>query len=194
MDKNIAKLLVEETEKRRIIALNNEQKNKLIALLESTPISDDSSRFHEIITELPDNDVLIEDGGDRYHYIQLRRILRNKNAKDYQQSGMKRLYERAVSLFGIYDSNVLTRRIRGNKELVDMMVQCSCPFSLLGKLETWDYSNKDEKMFAITKPIFVIPNAKNTEAISKWESDNTKYESSGFLFRHHISKETYENA
>src|SRR5574341_1538563 len=73
----------------------------------------ESSRFSE---ELPGKQQVINEG-DRYHYLSLRRVLRNSNARNYELSGAKRIWAAALTAFGIYSSETLTRKIRGDSEL-----------------------------------------------------------------------------
>ena len=178
MDKKVAEKLVDELERQhRAIPID---KGMFIDILMSFPILK-SSRFYE---ELPDKQQLIEESG-RYHYFSLRRVLRNKNAKNYRLSRAKQAYEALASTLGIYSSDVLSRKLRADKELVKMIADNENPYSLLGKFKTYDFDNPDETLFIMTKPVLAIPDAKNIAKISDWEEANTIYEKEvGIFFRH----------
>ena len=141
-----------------------------------------SSRFYE---SLPDKQQLLEET-NRYHYLSLRRVLRNRNARNYQLSGLKQAYEAIASALKIYSSDVLSRRLRADKELVEMMAESRHPFSLLGKFQTYDYDNPDERLFIETRPVLVIPDAKDITKILKWEEANIVREEEVWPFRHRI--------
>ena len=87
MDKEVVKNLVSELKRHSEIVIPDDQ--LFSKMLISTDVSE-SSRFYE---ELPDKRQLVEETG-RYHYLSLRRILRNKNAKNYKLSKLKRIYEK----------------------------------------------------------------------------------------------------
>ena len=141
-----------------------------------------SSRFSE---QLP----LYEqcEGGqhsDSYSVFSLRRILRNGNAN--HNSIMRHLTFYANRI-GSYSSSALTRRIRNDSNIVSLMVESSKignPFSLLGKLENYDYSNNDQILFRETKPILIIPEFEDHAAITYWETAHLYHEKEiGMYFR-----------
>ena len=72
--------------------------------------------------------------------------------------------------------------MRANKNLVEIMARNDHPFSLLGKLQTYDFGNPDEDLFVITKPVLVIPGAEDSKLIDDWEEANTTYEKEIDLF------------
>ena len=132
----------------------------------------ESSSFHE---DLPDTQQLAE-GLDRYAYFSLRRVLRNRNAENYRLSAWKNTFEAVMSAFGAYSSDVLTRKIRADGEIVDMMARNEHPFSLLAKCKTYDFGNSEGRLFVVTRPVLVIPGVKDIDRILAWEEDNTAYE------------------
>lgn len=139
-----------------------------------------SSRFY---VELPDTQQIVQDA-ERHHYLSLRRVLRNRNAEKRQQSLLKQTYEVLAALVGVYSSDILARRLREDKGLVDMMARSRHPFSLLGKFQTYDLVSP-AVLFIVTRPVLVIPDAEDVSKILAWERANTTYEKeSGFLFRH----------
>ncbi len=141
----------------------------------------ESSRFYEV---LPGKQQLVEENG-RYHSLSLRRVLRNRNAKDYQLSQWKKAYEAIASVFGAYSSDALSRNLRADGTLVEMMAGCDEPFSLLGKFQSYDFDNPDATLFIVTRPVLVIPGAKDMKPIHDWEKANTTYEKEvGLLFRY----------
>ena len=196
MDILVAAQLVGELRKHRSIpALSTDKGLSLLDLLTSANIPE-SSRFYE---ELPRNEQLIEENDRRYHYFSLRRILRNNVATGYCHSAAKRTWVGFIGLVGSFSSNVLTRGIRADRNLVRMMAESVHPFSLLGKLETYDHGNPKDRLFVITRPILVVPKAtspKDKNAIADCEEENTMYaEERGILLRHprRISPEEYSN-
>lgn len=139
----------------------------------------ESTKFSE---ELPDNQQTITEA-DQYHYLSLRRVLRNSNARSYQLSGAKKTWASMLGAFGIYSSDVLTRRLRSDSEIVELMHASTSPFSLLGKFETYDHSNPDV-LFRKTQPFIIIPGAKNWVPLARWEDENIVYEKeSGLILR-----------
>lgn len=169
MDRKIAERLINELSKHSEIV--SPDRKLFLDILISTDIPE-SSRFYE---QLPDKRQLVEET-DRYHYLSLRRVLRNRNARDYRLSQRKKNYEAVASALGLYSSDVLSRNLRVNKDLVEIMAECQEPFSLLGKFKTYDHGNPDETLFVVTRPILVIPNVENREPIYAWEKANTIYE------------------
>jgi hypothetical protein len=178
MDRKVAETLVSELGRQvRIVTPDNEL---FLDVLVSADVPE-SSRFYEV---LPDKQQLVQEIG-RYHYLSLRRVLRNGNARDYQISQWKKAYEAIASAFGAYSSDALSRNLRADGTLVDMMARCEEPFSLLGKFQLYDFDNPDETLFIVTRPVLVIPGAKDMNPIHDWEEANTTYEKEvGLLFRH----------
>ncbi len=168
MDKKTAEILMDELEKR--IKISEESKKVFIDTLVSTSFPE-SSRFYETLHSCePEN--LKESGLD--HSILLRRILRNKNAKYQQLRGWKKVHRAAAFSRKRYSSTAVTRTLREDKDLVEMMQACKYPYSLLSKVQTIDYQGDDA--YRITRPILLIPDAKDTKKISEFEQANTIYE------------------
>jgi len=178
MDKEIAEILIDELGRHSEMIVPDRELFLEILLKTNVP---ESSKFYEI---LHDKQQLLEET-NRYHYFSLRRILRNRNARDYQLSKWKQTYEAVASALGIYSSDVLSRKLRSDKDLVGIMEESKHPFSLLAKLQTYDFDNPDETLFIITRPVLIIPDARDTKKILDWEKTNTTYEKEvGILFRH----------
>lgn len=187
MDIKVAEKLISEMRKHsHLVSLD---KGLFLDLLVSTHIQD-SSKFYEA---LPDNQQEIQET-DHFHIFSLRRVLRNRNARGYRLSQWKKMYEAILSSFGIYSSDALTRNLRANANLIEMMASCEEPFSLLGKLQTFDYNNPNE-VFVVTRPVLIIPGAENIEQIRDWEKANTIYEREkrflGFPIQKRICPEEY---
>jgi len=177
MERKLAENLVLELARRRDIVVPN--RRFFTDILADTEVSE-SSRFYEA---LPNNQRTIQESG-RYHCLSLRRVLRNRNAKSHQLSQVERGYEALVSGLGIYSSDVLSRSLRADEDLVEMMSECEEQFSLLGKFQTYDYENPD-KVTVLTKPVLIIPGFVGVEEIHKWERDNTRYgRDVEFLLKH----------
>ena len=112
----------------------------------------------------------------KYYYLSIRRILINKNA-DYYVSIVKKVWNNLV-VHRIWSSNVFSRSLRLNEKIAKFLVENKSPFSLLAKLQVYNYDNKDEVLFVESKPILVVPGARgeDVEMIIKWEGENTLYE------------------
>src|SRR3989338_8637514 len=156
-------------------------KKKFIELLNSINI-EPTSKFY---AELPDDDnkykQLLQESR-KYHYLSIRRILINRNAS-YNVSLVKKIWGRLISKVS-WSSNVFTRSLRLNTKIVEILTESKDDFSLLAKLEIYDYDN-NEALFVISKPILSVPKAKDNdiEIIKEWEEKNTFYEEEiGFLF------------
>lgn len=146
-------------------------RQELVDLLISTPVPP-SKRFYESVG---DNSQRIPDSGnDVSHNVAIRRILRNNLASDYEGGTLRRLYEAAYdaleSRFGAYDSNVMLRKARANLRIAALMQQAhqaGHPYSLSGKLETFDeISGK-----VSTIPLIIIPGISNQDMykVLAWE-------------------------
>ena len=144
-------------------------KNYFVNLLVSTQLKP-SRRFYE---EVGSNEAVIQNPAmDLTHYVSIKRVLRNRLAKEYKLSWLKARYEAAASAFGIYDSDALTRKLRIGEDIVRMMAeaaQSGQPYSLLGKLETVD--GILEKISR--RPLVIIPNVGDLSRILAWEDANT---------------------
>ena len=169
MDHRLAENLLDELAKHPEIV--RVDRDLFLGVLKVAEIPE-SSRFHE---DLPDKQQLAE-GLDRYAYFSLRRVLRNRNAENYRLSAWKNTFEAVMSAFGAYSSDVLTRKIRADGEIVDMMARNEHPFSLLAKCKTYDFGNSEGRLFVVTRPVLVIPGVKDIDRILAWEEDNTAYE------------------
>ena len=109
MDEEIAQKLLDELGKHRSIVRPNNQ--LFLDILLSTDVSE-SSRFHEA---LPDRSQFVEENGF-YYSLSLRRILRNKNAQNYQPLLWKKADGSIASALGFYSSDALSRNLRSNKD------------------------------------------------------------------------------
>lgn len=177
MDKNIAENLIIELSKHpRIIPLD---KDFFIDILTSIDIPE-SSRFYE---PLPDKEQTLRDVDDLYS-LSLRRLLRNNNAQNYKMSQWKKIYESIISSFGAYSSDVLTRNLRADKSLIEIMSECDQPFSILGKFKTYNLTTTETSI----KPILIIPGAVGSLPLSKWEEENTIRYREGLYSRGRIHK------
>ncbi len=172
----VAKQLVESLKNcPGIIPIDLINKIKFIELLTSVDINSASKKFY---IELPDDDKyqqLLQESR-KYYYLSIRRILINKNA-DYYVSIVKKVWNNLV-VHRIWSSNVFSRSLRLNEKIAKFLVENKSPFSLLAKLQVYNYDNKDEVLFVESKPILVVPGARgeDVEMIIKWEGENTLYE------------------
>ncbi|MBI4162476.1 MAG: hypothetical protein HY513_02240 [Candidatus Aenigmarchaeota archaeon] len=156
----------------------------------------DSSRFYDDLSGHSQAFPAIQQIEDdrRYGRFSLRRILRNRNVRDYRLSTPKRALETVLAAFGTYSSDSLSRSIRANKHVVELMAICPYPFSLLGKLETFDYGNTDERLFRVIRPILVIPGTQDDAPVYRWEDVSTKYHEAGWLGFSRTTKRAYLTA
>ncbi len=186
MEREIAERLVDELGKHSGII--SPDKKLFLDVLISADIPE-SSRFYETLQ----NKQQFVDGTDQCHYLSLRKVLRNNNAKDCLLSQWKKAYESFISTFSFYSSKSLSRNLRADKGIMEMITECKEPFSLLGKFKTYDYNNHEEELFIITKPILIIPGVKDMKQIYNWEEANAVYEKEVGIFRNlkRIKSEEY---
>lgn len=174
MDHDIAGQLVAEFERQWRLA-QIDTKLFLDALVK-TDVSD-SSALAQTISPCYQ---LIEDIGPTHHYLSLRRVVQNQMVGHHPLSP-RRLVDAAASAIGMYSSDALLRNVQASRELTDMMAECEHPFSLLGKLRTYDFDNPNNDAFIITRPILIIPELKDRSSVQKWEEAKTLYQKEGFL-------------
>ncbi len=178
MDRDVAEHLLSEFERQFTMVRVDE--NKFLNVLLNTHVPE-STRFYE---EVPLNEQQIEESS-QYHYLSLRRVLRNRNTEGYRITPLKQLWEKFTHSRGIYSSNVLSRNLRADKVLAEIMYKNKSPFSLLGKFESYDISGEDLRV--ITRPVLIIPDVKSREIIDRWEEANKIYEEErGFLFKSRV--------
>ena len=185
MDRNLAERLVAELEKHPPLSPNIfPDRNYFINLLSSTDVPP-SERFYE---EVAKNQKHIPDSAtNQNHFLSIRRVLRNSLARDYQLSKIKEFYETLISVLGIHDSDVWTRKLRSDDEIVRMMGQSRGQYSLLGKLETFDeFSRK-----VATRPLIIILDAQDLSKILAWEDAKTDYGKENSLGIRKISRRQY---
>ena len=125
----------------------------------------------------------------------LRRIIRNHNAEKAKLTGFKRLVADTSGILRRHDSTTLLRKLREEEELMELMrksAEQENPFSLLGKLEIYEYGNPKEILYTCKKPILIIPEQVNNPLVSLWEEKNTLYQKQKGLFRvKKITREEY---
>ncbi|MBI2541396.1 hypothetical protein HYV80_01680 [Candidatus Woesearchaeota archaeon] len=173
MDRNIAERLVAELESRSPLSpeVLKKDRDKLIDLLASTDVPPSKKFYKEVKPNqiyIPGND------SDQHHFLSIRRVLRNDRAREYELSRAKQIYEVGLAALGIHDSDVWTRRLRTNKEIVRMMsqamVQHGQPYTLVAKLETFEDVQKTVEIM----PLVVIPSAQDLQKIIGWEISNAR--------------------
>ncbi len=177
MDENVAQVLIDRLSHHQ--GMMPIDMKKFMSALVTTDVPD-SSRFYE---ELPNDRELCDRSEEdrRYNYFSLRRILRNRTAQNYKLSASKRAFEASLAALGAYSSDSLSRSIRADTQLVELMTNCLYPFSLLGKLESFDYGNRDERLFRVTRPILIIPGLQNDTPVYNWENANAQYHKASLL-------------
>lgn len=170
MERENAERLIEELIKRP--GLREFNADKFANLLISLEMPE-SSRFHEEISD--EKQYFFEYG--KSHCLYLRRLLRNGNASGYKLSKPKEIFERLASKFGVYDSDALTRKLRRNQDIVNLMVQSAehgNPFSMLARFDTAEYEIPGKES-ETKRPVLVILGLTDAEKtpIYEWESENT---------------------
>lgn len=190
MNPRIAERLFEQLQRHsRII---NPEKETFLKLLTETEVSE-SSMFYE---ELPTTEqILNEPSGERYFTLSLRRIIRNMNARESKLTGIKKIGSKIGQGLYLYSSTDLTRKLREDKYLMKLMEESwersRNPFSLLGKLEEFNWNNPQGALYRKTTPILVIPEFVNNIKATEWEQDNAVYEKEVFFFKRRIKKQDY---
>lgn len=152
--------------------------NSVLESLKKVP-DKETSRFHDRIHSPAQ---LIQEGVQRYHHFSLKRILRNELVKKYHLSPFKKKAEAIGSFLGVYSSTALSRDIRANSGLIELMDECDCSFSLLGKLRTYAFDNPYEQLFIQETPVLVIPGSENNPVVRNWERENTVYKKEVAVF------------
>ncbi len=134
---------------------------------------------------------------DRYHTFSLRRVM--DNGKMRGPNPMFILFMDFLNFFSAYSSTALVRSLQESPDVIDPMhSRCQEPFSVLGKLKTFDYKNReDEGLYIATRPILIVPGFVGWNQILRWEERNTRYsKEKGAFFRRQvgISKAEYDLA
>ena len=185
MDRNLAERLIAELEKHPPLSPNVlPDRDYFINLLSSTDVPP-SERFYEEVK--PNQRHIPDSATNQNHFLSIRRVLRNDLARSYQLTKTKKIYETLASTSGIHDSDIWTRKLRTDMDLVQIMVQCGQQYSLLAKLETFDEFSKK----VATRPLVIIPDAQDLSKILEWEVANTDYGKEGLLGIRRISKGQY---
>ena len=189
MDKDIAQKLFNELSKHEGIIKPEE--NIFLRMLENFEIKK-SSKFYE---DLPlKEQTLNELSQERYSILSLRRIMRNINAEKNSIKGLKKYWTRICSALKIYSSTDLTRKLRGEGYLINLMEESGKNgnlFSLLGKIEECDWSNQSGKLYRRISPVLIIPGFINNIRTKTWEDKNSVYEKEILMFKRRISKKEY---
>lgn len=193
----------EEIARNLVLEIDNQKRQKdvdggfFLNLLIETDVPESLS-FHE---DLPHDPQTITKF-NRYHHFSLRRVLRNRDIRHHTLSSRwGKAYEAIASRFGGYPSDALNRSLRSNEEIVEMMAKSSGPFSLLGKLKTYDFRTReregkepDNPTYIITRPVLIIPGVKDSNPVYAWENANKTYEKKGFLgIQKRITPQQYWN-
>jgi hypothetical protein len=143
-------------------------------------VSTDIPESPVFYTPLPEKKQLVQES-NRYHYLSLSGVLMNRNTEANRLSYGK--YMREVIRNRTDPREVL--KVRRDKDLLKMMADCSYDYSLMGKFQTYDFDNPEQKLMIKTQPLLVIPNESRSIPVVDWEIANTIYEQeTGMLFRH----------
>lgn len=180
MEETDCRQLVDGLSKR--IMFSDENRNAFIRALSSTFINPDSTKFY---VESPYDETQqcpIEEYR-KYHYLSIRGILINKNA-EWNVSLVKKVWNVFVNRINWF-SKAYSRELGINKQIARILKKSAYPFSLLVKMQTFDYNNPEETLFIITKTILIVPNAsqEDLETITDWEWKKERYEKEVGVFR-----------
>jgi len=175
MDRQMAIDLTKELQGHPILIYAPLDWNDIFNLLEKTGVSP-SRRFAESVEE---NEYLLDRTIDyQTNVLMLRRVLRNENAakylrESYKKGPHKNFLEVLTSGLGIYDSDVFTRKLREDPQMLEMMAKAyelGHPHSILGKVTTTDR----ESVKIETRPIIGILGADIVKVV-EWELANRVY-------------------
>ncbi len=169
MDRKIAETLVVELGSHGSLIVPDKE------LFLNELVSTDVPESPEFYQKLPGKQQQVVES-DRYHYLSLRKVIRNRNARAYQLSGLRKLYETIASAVGVSSTDPLDRNLRADSTLIEIMASCSEPFSLLGEFQSHDYDYAGETLRMRTRPVLVIPGVKYMKHIYSWEEANSTFE------------------
>ena len=140
----------------RYLSVYEEQTNfhSILFLKEVMKKFEPTSKFH---IELPDDEKhhqTFQETTNRYYCLSIRRILVNNNVNKTKTSLLK------MALNAIFNrgwsSAVFSRRLRLDKQMSSFLLENDCPFSLLAKLQTYDFCEGSGRFFRISWPLLVI--------------------------------------
>jgi len=148
-------------------------------------ISPDENIFMEVLTQYTpkNNSVFCEDlsenlqirnEGNREFHLSLKRVLINKNVKEYAINKFGKKIEE--SLLGKNFLDDVTRNIRTNDKLVELMASCEEEFSILGSFSVLNISYSEKQPFTMmTRPVLLIPCLKDIQLIYDYEEENSSF-------------------
>ena len=175
MDRQRAIDLTKELQRHPILINAPLDWSDIFNFLEKTGIKP-SRRFAKRVEE---REYLLDRTPDyQTNVLMLRRVLRNENAtkylrESYKSGPHKNSWGVLASGLGIYDSDVFTRKLMEDPQMLEMMAKAyelGHPHSILGKVTTTDR----DSVKIVTRPIIIIPSA-DIEKIVEWELANRVY-------------------
>jgi hypothetical protein len=176
VERQLAETLVDELAKHPHII--HPDKEFFIQILMAAEIPE-SSEFSE---KLPLKEQSLVEPNNNYHLLSLRRVLKNRNIIDREFHEWDRTVAFFLSVFKGYSSDALTTNIRVNG-VANLMAECKHPYSLLAKLQSYDVNHSSGKTYRITRPLLIIPQAKDLDQILHWETKHVLFEKEKSLFR-----------
>ena len=102
-------------------------------------------------------------------------ILQNKNMDKCPLPHWKWIRGKSSTAFEEYDQKNVCAEIVMDPWIMSELRNCINPYSLICKLQKYDSSKKDGRLYTVTQPVIVIPGG-NAEAISAWEKEYTIHE------------------
>ena len=112
----------------------------------------------------------IEDFANAQSYeLSPRRLLRNSSISYIEPATIDRFFEILYDIFGVHNSDIWVERLRSDESLLKLMHASSHPYSLLAKFTSYDYLKDD----MVVRPLLVIPEVKDKDAVYRWEDANT---------------------
>ena len=167
-------------------------KEKFVELLMSVKF-EPTSKFH---IELPDDEKhhqTFQETTDRYYCLSIRRILVNNNVNKTKISLLKMAFN-AIFNRG-WSSSVFSRRLRLDKQMSSFLLENDYPFSLLAKLQTYDFCEGSGRFFRISWPLLVIfaLDQSKKSVVYRWENENCVYEKEVGIFLKYFKKISLKN-
>jgi len=174
MNREIARSLIEGLEKKVGVSLPNP--SEFMDLLLNTRVP----RFPDFYSAIADNRQRIDED-DRFHYLSIRRILRNAAVKSYRPNLPERVYngfQDSLNEVVGYSSDAIADKARRDYTISSIMAHSTSPYSLLGKIVTKKYD--DPERITMIKPVLVIPGGDVLE-IANFELQHSKIDELGSL-------------
>ena len=167
MDIRLAERLVDELENHPPLTPGIiENRTALVSLLQASSIR--KVGYYKGTIKI--NKTRIEDSANAQSYeLSPRRLLRNSSISYIEPTTIDRFFEILYDIPGVHNSNIWVERLRSDESLLKLMHASSHPYSLLAKFTSYDHLKDD----VVVRPLLVIPEVKDKDAVYRWEDANT---------------------